>query len=111
MTRSANAAATGSWVTITTVRPPSSTISRRSASTLAAGADVKRAGRLVGEHHLGPGHQRPGDRDALLLTSGELRGTVRRRFSRPTRAATSRTPSAAADARPGAAAARCSARP
>ena len=32
-TRSAQAAADGSWVTITSVRPPSSTVSRSSAST------------------------------------------------------------------------------
>ena len=36
------------------------------------GAAVERAGRLVGEQHLGVVHQRAGDGDALLLAAGEL---------------------------------------
>ena len=47
------------------------------------GAGVQRSGRLVGEHHLGPGDQRPGDRDPLLLTAGELGGTVAQAFVQP----------------------------
>ena len=43
---------------------------------VAPGAPVERSGRLVGEHDLGPGDERAGDRDALLLAAGELRGTV-----------------------------------
>src|SRR5437763_449506 len=42
----------------------------------AAGASVKRTGRLIGEHDLRSSDERPGDRDPLLLAAGELRGTV-----------------------------------
>ena len=42
----------------------------------APGAGVERSGRLVGEHDLGPGDERPGDRDPLLLAAGELGRTV-----------------------------------
>ena len=49
----------------------------------APGLRVQRSGRLVGEHHLGPGDERPGDRDALLLASGELGGTVAQALLQP----------------------------
>ena len=42
------------------------------AMVAAAGPAVEGAGRLVGEEHRGPGDQRPGDRDPLLLTAGQL---------------------------------------
>ena len=42
----------------------------------AARASVKRSGRLVGEHDLGPGDERSRDRDPLLLAARELGGTV-----------------------------------
>ena len=42
------------------------------AEHLGAGARVEVAGGLVGEDHLGPGDQRPGARDPLLLAAGEL---------------------------------------
>ena len=83
MTRSAYAAAIGSWVTITTVWPSASTTSRRSASTPRPVLGVERSGGLVGEHDLGPGDERPGDRDALLLAAGELRGTVAQALVEP----------------------------
>ena len=41
-----------------------------------ARARVEVAGRLVGEDHGGPGDERAGDRDALALAAGELRGVV-----------------------------------
>ncbi len=48
---------------------------------LVAGLGVDIAGRLVGEEHVGFGHDRPGDGDALLLTAGELaRGVMGARF-------------------------------
>ena len=47
------------------------------AEDLAAGGGVEVARRLVGEHDAGPGHERPGHGDALLLAAGELRGLVR----------------------------------
>ena len=50
---------------------------------LAAGAGVERAGRLVGEHDLGPGDQRAGDGDALLLAAGELGGPVAQAVGEP----------------------------
>ena len=75
-TRSAQAAADGSWVTITSVRPPSSMVRRSSAEHGAAGARVERAGRLVGEEHVGLADERAGDRHALLLAAGELRRAV-----------------------------------
>ena len=71
-----------------------------------AGARVERAGRLVGEDHLGPRDQRAGDGDALLLAARELAGLVldaRRRgrrargprSSRPRRLGASRAAAAA----------------
>ena len=44
---------------------------------LAAGAGVEVARRLVGEDEVRPRGQRPGDGDALLLTTGELARAVR----------------------------------
>ena len=46
----------------------------------APGLGVQRSGRLIGEHNLGAGDERAGDRDALLLAAGELRGTVAQAF-------------------------------
>ena len=46
---------------------------------LAAGAQVERAGRLVGEQQLGLADQRAGDRHALLLAARELRRAMARR--------------------------------
>ena len=43
---------------------------------LGAGAGVQVAGRLVGEDHLRPAHQRPRAGHALLLAAGELAGPV-----------------------------------
>lgn len=43
---------------------------------LRGGGGVQCAGRLVGEHHLRPGDQRPGAGHALLLAAGQLAGTV-----------------------------------
>ena len=37
---------------------------------------VEVAGRLVGDDQVGVGDDRPGDRDALLLTAGELAGVM-----------------------------------
>ena len=44
---------------------------------LGARPGVEVAGRLVGEDDLGPAHERARDRDALLLTAGQLRRPVR----------------------------------
>ena len=46
------------------------------AQHLGARAGVEVAGRLVAEDDLGPGGQRAGDGDALLLAAGELGGPV-----------------------------------
>ncbi len=72
-TRSAHAAADGSWVTITSVPPVSSIVWRRRASTARPGARVERAGGLVGEDHARLADERAGDRDPLLLAARELR--------------------------------------
>ena len=58
-------------------------MSRRSVEDVAAGARVERAGRLVGEDDLGPGDERAGDRDALLLAAGELGGPVAQAVAEP----------------------------
>jgi len=50
---------------------------------LTPGMPVKRSGRLVGEHDVGPGDERPGDRDALLLAARQLRGTVAQALLQP----------------------------
>ena len=39
---------------------------------LAAELEVERAERLVEEQHVGPVHERPGERDPLLLAAGQL---------------------------------------
>ena len=75
-TRSANAAATGSWVTMTTVWPKSVDGGAHEPEDLGAGATVEVAGRLVGEDHLRPAGQRPGHGDALLLPARQLARAV-----------------------------------
>ena len=67
--------ATASCVTMTIVWPKSSTAWRSRASTSRPDR-VEVAGRLVGEHDRRARDQRAGDRDALLLAAGELRGAV-----------------------------------
>jgi hypothetical protein len=44
---------------------------------------------LVEQHHLGTESERPGDRDALLLTAGQLVGVGAARSDRPSRARSS----------------------
>ncbi len=46
------------------------------AEDLVGALAVEVAGRLVGDDQVGVGHDRPGDRDALLLAAGELPGVV-----------------------------------
>src|SRR4051794_8156194 len=91
MTRSACAAATGSWVTITTVWPSASTTSRRSASTprpvVVSSAPVgssanTTSGRVTSARAIATRCCWPPD---------SWEGRWRRRWSSPTRAATSRT--------------------
>ena len=53
------------------------------AQHLGARARVEVAGGLVGEHDLGLGDQRAGDRDALLLAAGQLAGPVREPLTEP----------------------------
>ena len=72
MTRSANVAMSGSCVTMTMVMPSSRLSSVRRFITSLEVAAVEVAGRLVGEHHLRPGDDRPGDGDALLLAAGKF---------------------------------------
>ena len=76
-------AASGSWVTITTVWPRASAASA-AARGPAGRAPVERAGRLVGEEHVRPRVQGPGDRDPLLLAAGQLRRPAPRQPSSPT---------------------------
>ncbi len=83
MTRSAYAAAAGSWVTITTVSTVLVDDLAQEREHLASGASVERSGRLIGEHDLGPGDERPRDRDPLLLTAGELRGAMAQALLKP----------------------------
>ena len=75
-TRSAYAAAPGSWVTITTVWPRSSTTERRKREQLGPGLGVERAGGLVGEDDVGAVDEGPGHGDPLLLATGQLGGPV-----------------------------------
>src|SRR5215204_97685 len=49
------------------------------------GAGVEVSGGLVGEHDGGPRDERSGDRDALLLSAGELRGAMRPPAAQPDR--------------------------
>ena len=88
-TVSAYDAATGSWVTMTTVWPQVVDAGPQQGQHLARGRGVEGAGRLVGEDDRGVGDQRPGDRDPLLLAAGERAGAAARRGrrARPARAA------------------------
>jgi hypothetical protein len=49
----------------------------------APGPAVERSGRLVGEYDLGPGDDRPRDRDPLLLPAGELGRPVAQTIVQP----------------------------
>ena len=91
MTRSAYAAATGSWVTITTVRPSASTTSRSRArtsrpvrvSSAPVGSSAKTtSGRVTSARAIAT---------RCCWPPESWEGRWRRRFSSPTRAATSRT--------------------
>ena len=81
-TVSAYDAATGSWVTMTTVCRRSSTQAAQQREHLVGGGGVEGAGRLVGQDHRRVGDQRPGDRHALLLAAGQLGRQVPRRGRR-----------------------------
>ena len=50
---------------------------------LGFGFRVKVAGRLIGEHHLGLGHKRPGDADALLLAARHLARVMAETMAEP----------------------------
>ncbi len=78
-TRSARAAACGSWVTMTTDWPSESTAPRMKSSICGARPRVEVAGRFVGDEDLGLGHQRPGDGDPLLLAPESSDGWWARR--------------------------------
>ena len=69
----------------------SSTQARSRAEHLVRGRGVEGAGRLVGQDDGGVGDQRPGDRDALLLAAGELRGQAPAPSPRPTCSSSART--------------------
>ena len=75
-TASADAAAFGSWVTITTVWLETVDCLSQEREDLLAGLGVERSCRLVGEDDLGPGDQGAGDRDALLLAAREFSRSV-----------------------------------
>ena len=76
MTRSAYAAATGSWVTITMVWPRPRVALRRKASSAAPARESRLPVGSSAKTSSGPGDQRPGDGDPLLLAAGELRRPV-----------------------------------
>ena len=84
-TLSAYDAACGSWVTITIVWPDVVDGAAHEGEDLDPGAGVEGAGRLVGEDDLRAGHERPRDRDALLLATGELAGQVAEPVAEPDR--------------------------
>ena len=75
--RSANDAACGSWVTITTVWPKSSTAWRSSSSTSSEAFESRLPVGSSANTTAGCEHERARDRDALLLAAGELRRAVR----------------------------------
>ena len=75
MTRSACSATSRSCVMSTIVLPSAWSSSRKS-EHVGGRSRVEVAGGFVGEEHRGFGHQRPGDRDPLLLAAGELAGAM-----------------------------------
>src|SRR3954453_13998745 len=91
MRRSACAAATGSWVTITTVWPSASTTSRRSASTSRPVRVSRAPGGSSGNTTSGRVTSARAIATRCCWPPESCEGRWRRRFSRPTRAATSRT--------------------
>jgi hypothetical protein len=68
----ANAAMSGSWVTISTVMPLVAVEIGEQLHDLDRAFGIEIAGRLVGEQHIGIGDDRAGDRDALLLAARKL---------------------------------------
>jgi len=63
---------------------PFSTFKRRkSAHDVVVGFGVQRAGRLVGENQTRVIHDRPRDRDPLLLSAGELIGLAEKAVGKP----------------------------
>ena len=78
-----SAATSGSWVTTTTATPRSDVeLGRAGAITSAPLRGVEVAGGLVGQQQRRLADQRPGDRDPLLLTAGQLAGPVARAGAR-----------------------------
>ena len=67
---------------------------------LAPGAQVERAGRLVGEQDLGLADQRAGDRHALLLAARELRRAMAGAIGQPDRGQRAAAPASAAAVAP-----------
>ena len=64
------------WVMITVVVPSCSLTRAIAAEHDLAGLVVERAGRLVAQQHVGRLDDGAGDRDALLLAAGKLRGEM-----------------------------------
>ena len=64
------------WVMITVVVPSCSIDPRDRGQHDLAGLVIERAGRLVAQQHIGRFDDGAGDRDALLLAAGKLRGKM-----------------------------------
>ena len=67
----AAAATDASWVTMTIVWPARGGVAEQLDHALRCDA-VERPGRLVRQHHVGPGDERPRDRRPLLFAAGQL---------------------------------------
>ena len=80
--RSAVAATSVSWVMSTIVRPAALQLVEQ-VHDLGAGVAVEVAGRLIGEDQRGFGDERSGDRDALLLSAGQLGRLVVQAIAHP----------------------------
>ena len=81
---SSPAAASASWVAITTTAPRVGLGPQRGHHPLPVGG-VEVAGRLVGQQHRALRRERAGQRDPLLLAAGQLLDQVVAESSRPTR--------------------------
>ena len=71
-TSASDSASCWSWVTSRALAPAARRMARTSSRSVVRRAASSDGERLVEQHHLGVGGQRPGERDPLALAAGQL---------------------------------------